>query len=274
MTTEEVAPSLEELGWRQCSIFLGSDLPNLARCVHDYSDDDIYIVLPYSCAVVQMDFDKEPNIELFRVRRIRKKNRGLLFGRSPRQLNIEIQGDVGVFYANGSIHDRFFIDHSLFVGKALNPTLKLAPRECSTIRNWFAKRYIRNALPTEFNRRARVALNNLRDALKSGQDLDALKAVYIILDPNDQKLGSLEEPYDVEVSFLVEESELQNAAIQKISNQFDIDLDDSEGILVSSIELRSESDVILSEYKTMIRLDDYDFISYRDGHEDPVIIQE
>lgn len=95
MSANDSTNTLEELGWRQCSIVTGADIPELNRAIDDYQEDDIYIVLPYSCAVVQMDFEKEPDIELFRVRRTEKKNKGLQFGRSPRLLQLEVHAYSG-----------------------------------------------------------------------------------------------------------------------------------------------------------------------------------
>ena len=167
MSVDDSAYTLEDLGWRQCSIVTGADVPELERAIDDYQEDDIYIVLPYSCAVVQMDFEKEPNVELFRVRRTEKRNKGLQFGRSPRLLQIEIQSDDDFFLADGIIHDRFFIDHSLFLGLSPNSNLRLKERERVIVKNWFAKRYIRSVFPTAFNTRVWPALKELLKCLKS-----------------------------------------------------------------------------------------------------------
>ena len=71
--------------------------------------------------------------------------------------------------------------------------------------------------------------------------------------------------------FLVKESGLENEEIIKIKEQFKTNLQKCTGIMLSSIELKSETDILLSEYRDLIRLDDYDFISHRDEHDDPVI---
>jgi len=271
MVKDSPSATLEELGWRQCSIVVGSDIPSLKENVRGYQDDDIFIVLPYSCAVVQMNFEKEPNIELFRVRKAEKKDKGIQYGRNPRQLQIEVQSGSGILYADGLIHDRFFIDHSFFVNCSPNSELSLNERECVTVKNWFAKRYIRNALPTEFNKRAKSALKNLLKTLKSRSELDEILGVYLTLDPRDQELSNIDDPYDITVDFLVTESGMRNSELIKIRNQFEEDLKKCSGILLSQIELKSDTEVLLSEYRNLIRLDDYDFISHRDEHEDPMV---
>jgi len=271
MSIDVSTASLEELGWRQCSIVVGQDLPGLKEAVKNYQDDDIFIVLPYSCAVVQMDFQKEPNIELFRVRKVVKKDKGLQFGRNPRQLQIKVQNGNETFFVVGSIHDRFFIEHSLFITKSPDTNLILNETEKVIVKNWFAKRYIRNAFPTEFNIRAKTVIITLNKSLKNDSDLDELLGVYLILDPSDVEISAIEEPYDIEVLFLVKESGLRNEGIIKIKNQFEKDLKDCNGIMLSNIELKSDTDTLLSEYRVFIRLDDYDFISHRDDHEDPLI---
>ena len=271
MSIDVSTASLEELGWRQCSIVVGQDLPGLKEAVNNYLDDDIFIVLPYSCAVVQMNFQKEPNVELFRVRKVEKKDKGLQFGRNPRQLQIEVQNGNEAFFVNGTIHDRFFIEHSLFIAKSPDVNFTLNETEKTIVKNWFAKRYIRNAFPTEFNIRAKTATIALNKSLKSDSDLDELIVVYLILDPSDVEISDAEEPYDIEVLFLVKESGSQNEDIIKIKNQFEKNLNDCNGIMLSNIELRSDTDTLLSEYREFIRLDDYDFISHRDEHDDPLI---
>lgn len=271
MSVNDTAYTLEDLGWRQCSIVTGADIPELEKTINDYQEGDIYIVLPYSCAVVQMDFEKEPNIELFRVRRTEKKNKGLQFGRSPRLLQIEIQAEDGFFLAEGFIHDRFFIDHSIFSGLSPNSNLSLKERECVIVKNWFAKRYIRSVFPTAFNTRVWPALKVLIKCLKSNSDLDELLGVYVTLDPQYDELASIEDPYDVRVDFLVQESGLRSDDIMDVKDRFEMELKKCEGILLSRIELRSDSDILLSEYRDLVRLDDYDYISHRDGHNDPAI---
>jgi len=271
MSNDVSTASLEELGWRQGSIVVGRDLPGLKEVVKNYQDDDIFIVLPYSCAVVQMDFQKEPNIELFRVRNVEKKDKGLQFGRNPRQLQIEIQNGDEIFFENGSIHDRFFIEHSLFIAKSPDANLILNEIEKVVVKNWFAKRYIRNAFPTEFNIRAKTATDGLHKNLKGNSNLDELLGVYIKLDPANVEISDKDEPYDIEVIFLVKESGLQNKDILKAKDGFEKNLENCTGIMLSSIKLRSETGILLSEFRDLIRLDDYDFISHKDKHADPVI---
>ncbi|MCW8830937.1 MAG: hypothetical protein OQK32_05375 [Gammaproteobacteria bacterium] len=260
--------SLEQLGWRQCSIIEGKDVPGLDDSVSNYADDDIFIVLPYSCAVVQMDFSKEPFVEIFRVRRAEKKNKGWQFGREPRWLQVEIEDGGRAVYVNGTIHDRFFVGHELFLNKQPNPHLTLSSEQSVVIRNWVAKRYIRHAFPTEFNKRAGSVLRKLRDKLKGDVDIEGLLGVYIDIDPCDseQEEG---DAYDVDVFFLVEEASLTSASLNDVKTEFEGQLRDCEGIYVSNVELRSETDMLLSEYKRLVRVDDYDFISYRDDHGSP-----
>jgi len=273
MTPQHDPPaSLEQLGWRQCSIIEGRDLPDLARIVDDYTDDDIFIVLPYSCAVVQMNFDKEPNIELFRVRRTAGRDKGMQFGRNPRSLQLIMEENGAAIFVNGSIHDRFFIGHHLLVGLQPSRRFSLSDVHSTVVKNWFAKRYLRNAFPTEFNRRARTAQIELNTALKASSDVSDLLGVYIDLDPHDEELEDVDDVYEVKTVFLVKENALGNIQLNTIKTNFERALSECEGILVTPVETRSETDMLLSEYRSMVRLDDYDFISYRDNQDDPTII--
>jgi len=50
-----------------------------------------------------------------------------------------------------------------------------------------------------------------------------------------------------------------------------MNLNKCKGILLTEIDLKSETGILLSEYRDLIRLDDYDFISHRDVHDNPVM---
>jgi len=254
---------LEQLGWRQCSVIEGRAVPGLDGIVSDYADDDVFIVLPYSCAVVQMDFEKEPNIELFRVKRVDRRDRGLQYGRSPRLLQLEMEEDEETIYVNGSIHDRYLIEHHLFLDIHPSTRIRLCSDQCIVVKNWFAKRYIRNAFPTEFNKRANSALKELQKRLKGNLDTDDLLGVYMDIDPYDQELEEVDEVYEVEVVFLVKEPGRTSEPLNEIKEKFNKTLSECNGILVSGVSIRSETDMLLSEYRRVVRIDDYDFISFR-----------
>jgi len=216
----DTSDDLEQVGWRQCSVFEGRDIPGLKAAVDEYQDDDIFIVLPYSCAVVSMDFAKEPYVELFRLRRSDVKKRANHHGRNPRNIQIEIVDNGKKVFLDGSIHDRFFVKHSLFLGGRPNKSLELAENQCVVVKNWFAKRYLRNAFPAAFNERARHALGKLKGILKKSSDIDNLLAVYLTLDPHDEELTDPDNPYDVEVVFLTTEAGRLDDDLIKLKGDF------------------------------------------------------
>lgn len=263
--------SLEQLGWRQFSVITGSDLPVLSDIVTNYADDDVFIVMPYSCAVVQMNFEKEPYVELYRSHRVNRKNRGLQFGRSPRELQLEMSESGKRIYVNGSIHDRFFVGHEYFLELRPRADLELSDNQRVVLKNWFAKRYLRNAFPAEFNNRAGSVLKGLQDTLKSSADIDDLLGVYIELDPKDQEFVEIDDVYEVNVCFLIKESLQISGSLITIKDSFSKVLSECAGISVAGVELRTETDILLSEFRRFVRIDDYDFISFRDDHDGPQI---
>ena len=200
--------SLEQLGWRQGSVVTASEHP-LTNYVED-AGEDIFIIAPYSCAVVNEDFGKkEPLLELIRFKPS-NQDRQFQKGRSPRTLQLTVLQKNSPSFFNADIHDRHFVPHEILVGKRPSEKYHLTDDEIRIFNLWLAKRYTRSVLPTEFNRRAAPALNWLRDELKklyrkSSNDLDGLEGIYLILDPEDKELADIEEPYDVGVICLLSE---------------------------------------------------------------------
>ena len=81
--------SLEDAGWRQFSAFQKKDFCGEVTQNLTILEDDILVIIPYSCSVVHEDFIKEPYIEIQRFS-IATLDKTLQFGRQPRKLQIEV----------------------------------------------------------------------------------------------------------------------------------------------------------------------------------------
>ena len=157
MTTFD-ADHIADLGWQQGAV-LAEGLAVAAR-QHapdgiSFADGDWLILTSHSCDVVNFSIAKEPVVELLRAQVLdRTKPDGqLVLGRNPRsiQLGIEHQGRSLVLAC--TVHDRWTIPRELLMTEP--PAHALDPPTSRLISEWLAKRYIRAAFPSEFDRRWR-----------------------------------------------------------------------------------------------------------------------
>lgn len=146
------------LGWGQGAIldrrvaeFAWEHAPERVK----QGDHDRLLVTSHDCDVLNASIAKEPLVEVLRARSTDDcaGQRGpFSSGRNPRALRlseVSVQGDdVALDLA---VHDRWGIPRELLMEEA--PADRLPPREGRLVAEWLAKRYIRSAFPTEFDRR-------------------------------------------------------------------------------------------------------------------------
>ena len=146
------------LGWGQGAIldrrvaeFAWEHAPERVK----QGDRDRLLVTSHDCDILNASIVKEPLVEVLRARATDDSagQRGpFSSGRNPRALrlsDVSVQGDdVALDLA---VHDRWGIPRELLMEEA--PADRLPPREGRLVAEWLAKRYIRSAFPTEFDRR-------------------------------------------------------------------------------------------------------------------------
>lgn len=268
MSEEADTNSLTEKGWRQGSVFIGADCPDFSKHAPDFDEDAFYIVLPYCCAVVNTDFQrKEPYLEIIKATRTCTRDKGLLWGRNPRRLQLPVENENEQFNVELSIHDRAFIPHELFATFSPRTDHVIPEQHRDVLKYWIAKRYIRNAFPSSFNERAGHVIKRMGDVLKKGSFTDAVLGIYLKLDPMEE-LAS-DEPYEVELVAITKEQDriTQREVISKFLGQSADELNGCQGVTISDTRVESETGITLAEFRELIRLDDYDFISLRNAGE-------
>lgn len=147
-----------ELGWRQGAILdrrLAKSAWEHAPERVEQGDRDHLLVTSHDCDVLNASIAKEPLVEVLRARALDDSagQRGpFASGRNPRAMRlseVSVRGrDVALDLA---VHDRWGIPRELLMEEA--PVDCLPPREGRLVAEWIAKRYIRSAFPTEFDRR-------------------------------------------------------------------------------------------------------------------------
>ena len=161
----------DRVGWRQEAI-LNRRLADLAwehapKRVGE-GDRDHLVVTSHDCDVLNTSLAREPLVEVLRARILDDfTGQRSLFssGRNPRELRlprVSMQGDdIALDFA---VHDRWGIPRELLMKEP--PADLLPPKEVRLVAERLAKRYIRAASPTEFDRRWRRKSKTWRKLLK------------------------------------------------------------------------------------------------------------
>lgn len=158
------AERVVDLGWRQGAILgdalgakatahwerlFGSDFP--------LSPGTVWIVASHDCDVANWSLDTEPWVELLAACVIPETDQRMLRGRHPRIL--QLQHASKFFEDDGAdeAHLKCCVNHRVHVSRAWlmqeAPQGQLGYEHVETMRRWLAKRYIRSAFPSTFDRR-------------------------------------------------------------------------------------------------------------------------
>lgn len=165
------------LGWRQCSIFNSMSSPKLYNSLpaHHKFTTAFYMVLSHPCSLLNANLESEPTLEYVVCQPIDKINGNSTFGKNPRVLHIDIDGNN----LEVKQKDRGFICKSLIDEEApAIPALPIAKE--SLITRWMANRYITTALPDQFEERLGKQKDKLSRAFNNEVG-KACKSVYINL---------------------------------------------------------------------------------------------
>ena len=183
MTEVFDSAEIAKRGWRQGAI-LGDALAKLAReCsprTVDVDNSDWLVLTSHDCDIVNASIDKEPVVEVLRmsVAAIRKVDRRQSWGRNPRTFQLASEAREAPVVLSCSVHDRWTIPRALLMQE--RPAACLPDKERRLVAEWLAKRYIRAAFPTEFDRRWRSKLKDWQKLLRKHSEW--MQGVYLRLD--------------------------------------------------------------------------------------------
>lgn len=272
----ETRDHLTKLNWRQGSVLTLERHDFLADLVSDPSkiSKDIFVIAPYSCAVVSGDFEAEPSVELIRFSPA-GANPNLHRARNPRILQIPVVKESDTAHYQTNINERYFLERSNLLSSAPDDRFRLEPKEIDVLSHWLSKRYRRSVLPTEFNRRTQAGSRWAAAAIKkyfkrSPDNLDSLLGIYLSLDPNDE-ITDPDEPYEVSILILVSEQQAAqpDTDIESLRDGLRERFDKADGVFVADARIESETNITMSEFRGLIRLDDYDHHSLHSNTTSP-----
>lgn len=175
--------TVADLGWRQ-GAFLGSGLASeawsVAPAVVEVNADDRLIVTSHDCDVVNPSLEKEPVVEVLRARVVDAPSARpgpYSSGRNPRELQLNYAEETRRIVLRCTAHERWPVSRRILTKEP--PCGHLPPQERRLVSGWLAKRYIRGAFPTEFDRRWRSKSRQWRSLLESYSEW--IQGVYLRL---------------------------------------------------------------------------------------------
>ena len=249
-------------GWSQCSVLPAALADDLAASSHqpvELQPDDLVVVVSHDCDVANPDESKEPSVELLAIRRIHDRLDGNYTNmKNPRTLDFDARLDETRVLCRALAAERWFVARRRLVGSV--PAGRLRTEPSDLIPRWLSSRYVRVALPDEFNIRWSTARREIREALEhDGKDISA---IYLLLE--DDELPP-DRPYRVLVraTMLADAYEVmgRRAQAQKALDRMAGSLDQCPGIEVLDDSLESEATFTLADFRMMRRWSPFDHLS-------------
>jgi hypothetical protein len=224
-----------------------------------------WMVISQDCDIVQLDWSKEPYVELVRIRIAQGNELPPPWGQSPR--DIQFSDPHGDKHANKfvcSVHSRVWIDRRYLEDSCPDHERAISRESVRRLCHWISRRYVRAAFPDEFNRRTKAALDQLaekKSALSRGSDL--LKGVYMLVSETELDQGAT---YRIKVWAAMKPSEYEdqqkNNEAQELVNLLESALSGCSGIDIEECVLKSEQDITLDHLHIWKRWD-FDILSLR-----------
>jgi hypothetical protein len=267
MTEPFDSNAIAELGWRQGAV-LGTEIAKLASAqapdTLTVDGSDWLVVTSHDCDIVNFSLDKEPMVEVLRVRVATntKPDKQQSGGRNPRTLQIAIEHDGAPAVLSCRVHDRWTVPRVLLVQEA--PRLCLADKERRLIAEWLAKRYIRAAFPTAFDLRWRAKLKDWQQLLKKHSDW--LQGVYLRLNTLDELPH--DSPYKCHLILAVPHGKRGGAGWPQKRDQLEREIQAfwdqfKPGIDCAGVEPQGTDEITLADLELYQRFD-ADWVSFED----------
>ena len=266
--SEEIA----KRGWRQGAI-LGGPLAALAgehapRMVA-VDSADMLVLTSHDCDIVNVSIDKEPVVEVLRMRAAADGKVGRLqsWDRNPRTLQIEIEARDAPVVLSCVVHDRWTIPRTLLMRES--PARCLPNKERRLVAEWLAKRYIRAAFPTAFDQRWRSKQKDWQELLKKHSEW--MQGVYLRLDTLDEL--PMNAPYQCHLILAVPQAKRGEEDWPRKRSEIEEDVQKywgrfEPGIQCAGVEVLATDEITLADIEPYQRFD-ADWVSFED--ETPII---
>lgn len=216
------------------------------------------IITPYSCVMAQAE--PQTPIDLLLVRPA-KKDAGSYFGRRPRRINLLAGGEEGEIHFEATPADRIIIGAQQLILCRPDPSIQLDPAHRKGLSYWMAQRFLRSALPDDFNEAWAPASEKLR---KLAKRLDVCWVVLLMQRATESgkyevKLRLVVNPY---ASNSIEE-------LHTVGTEMEKALSSCERIEEVEVETLPADAVSLRDFLEWSHFDVFDDISMKGSHAGP-----
>lgn len=239
------------MGWQQGAIADSSSMglicDQLYRCGRDDLVDTLasglacVLAVSQTCDIVQFRNEAEPYVEFVLAHVVDgPPNPADMYQKSFRTLAIPLEGQDR--HLQVKPWNRFLVPRELVTKIAPSTQLVLTPQRVRDLMDWLVTRYVRAALPDEFNRRLGTvkAEDKLRKFLEK---LPAVTEVFIALRPRHAEL-QVGDAYTCDVALLCREAVFVDSKLlvqmQPVIDEIEKLLDGTDGVDVEAVRLIGE----------------------------------
>ncbi|MDB4308213.1 hypothetical protein N9985_02920 [Gammaproteobacteria bacterium] len=258
---------IRDNGWRQCRLFSEADSESIVNDVLDvtYQAGARLVLVSHDCDIVHQG-NHEPRVEVCLAAVVEPPgNPNFYYGKNARRLHLKVEIDaVGPLVLELKAHERYSISRDTLTNYTPDGDAELAEREVTTIKNWLASRFVRAALPDEFNERIRPAWARISTIAKRCRE--SMSAIYISLDPRVEV--ETDADYNLAVYGCMTRDDWDNPDLRQTVEEAISDiatvLNGCDGIILQDSGVRAESQITLEDIRKYLIRWDFDHLSHRD----------
>lgn len=228
--------------------------------LEETTSEEAYVVISHDCDLAA-DYDKEPNVEVVKVRKLKEGEEAKqLFGKNPRLLQMEVilDGDTCILeFVPGN--KAIFRKLALFQRQTQGDNF-LNGGQLRQLRSWLASRYRRHALPNDLVDRLRPLFNKLEERAK--KKADGVVATFVSYDP-EREIEDPSESYEVEFAVVYDSEDgagKENA--ESIATAIQAAFAKIEGVELAGVNPYNDMEFTLRDTRTMTELS-YEYLSFR-----------
>jgi hypothetical protein len=241
--------------------------------LHDHSL--FAVVISHDCDIVSVG---EPNIELIPVKLIEKLDSRKTRTKSPRTLHLEASADKDLSCIEVDARKKASVSKEILLRQDPVFPLSLDTVAVSELTQWLSARYLRAALPEEFDRRLGRVKSKFEKLVRDLSD-GILAILFIFDDGQEKKECGPKESYVLSISLVLREgeslSDFEGMATQ-ILELFETAYGTEQESSQPEIELRqcvavSENSLTLRQYRSAIHFR-LEWLSFDSDPPGPVIV--
>ncbi len=261
-TDEDVIAAICDKAWSQGDL-LPDDIAKKVVPEAELKKGARGVVVSHDCDLVHHSLLNEPVVEVLLLHPVTVQG-DLTQAKNPRRIHLPYSEGGKVIYYEAFVHRRIFIDRRILAEAA--PVKGGFDSEArDDLRQWLAKRYVRAAFPTEFDKR----INNVKKKIKKALDTaegKAISGIYIFLDKDVELPAGT--PYKIMIRGTMRAVVFDDSALVKkcesLLGKMAALIDSCDGVEVLEHAIQSEARFSVDEVRLTKRWD-ADFLSANDG---------